>query len=501
LPTFASGFSIPIPAIDHVFSGFDYLGVILVTAIPFGIYDLVEALDNVDPDPRLRPSGEAIASALNVQLLAVPEARRRATAYVNTSFGEPAFVGREREFLALNRALDRAHAGQISIVHVEGQAGTGKSALLRQFLKATSKLEHTLPLFGRCSEREDVPYRALDGAVDTLAEALTRSDLPERATILAEYGACLSEAFPVLGRVVRAAGISPKAESSVPDVRRIRLSRALGALLSSLRTRRVVVLALDDMQWADQESLTLLSDIKRSPGAPAVLIVTASRPSRIGWDAETLELGNLPDRESVALAGELLFRAGIEEPRAEGLARKLACDASGHPLFIEQLVREVTCSPDSLALPKLDVVLWSSVARLGPRAQILVKLSAVAGRSLPYRVLATAAKLSRFEAVISLAELATLRGEHLLQFSGSSSSNDVAIYHDRVGTAVRSHLAPYELHELERALATALELESGRAISATAPDKGPEPSGEYHGSRSFRNESGGSGECIEMLQR
>ncbi len=42
------GFSIPLPAIDHVFSGFQYLGVILVTAIPFGIYDLVEAMDNVE---------------------------------------------------------------------------------------------------------------------------------------------------------------------------------------------------------------------------------------------------------------------------------------------------------------------------------------------------------------------------------------------------------------------------------------------------------------------
>ncbi|MDB5594940.1 MAG: regulator [Hyphomicrobiales bacterium] len=42
------GFSIPLPAIDHVFSGFTYLGVILVTAIPFGIYDLVEAMDNVE---------------------------------------------------------------------------------------------------------------------------------------------------------------------------------------------------------------------------------------------------------------------------------------------------------------------------------------------------------------------------------------------------------------------------------------------------------------------
>jgi AGZA family xanthine/uracil permease-like MFS transporter len=42
------GFSIPLPAFGHVFSGFEFLGIILVTAIPFGIYDLVEALDNVE---------------------------------------------------------------------------------------------------------------------------------------------------------------------------------------------------------------------------------------------------------------------------------------------------------------------------------------------------------------------------------------------------------------------------------------------------------------------
>src|SRR5882757_2912946 len=42
------GFSIPLPAVGHVFSGFQFLGVILVTAIPFGIYDLVEAMDNVE---------------------------------------------------------------------------------------------------------------------------------------------------------------------------------------------------------------------------------------------------------------------------------------------------------------------------------------------------------------------------------------------------------------------------------------------------------------------
>jgi AGZA family xanthine/uracil permease-like MFS transporter len=42
------GFSVPLPAVGHVFAGFEFLGVILVTAIPFGIYDLVEAMDNVE---------------------------------------------------------------------------------------------------------------------------------------------------------------------------------------------------------------------------------------------------------------------------------------------------------------------------------------------------------------------------------------------------------------------------------------------------------------------
>jgi len=42
------GFSFPLPAVSHVFSGFEFIGIILVTAIPFGIYDLVEAMDNVE---------------------------------------------------------------------------------------------------------------------------------------------------------------------------------------------------------------------------------------------------------------------------------------------------------------------------------------------------------------------------------------------------------------------------------------------------------------------
>ena len=43
-----SGFCVPLPAFGHVFAGFEYLGILLITAIPFGIYDLVEATNNVE---------------------------------------------------------------------------------------------------------------------------------------------------------------------------------------------------------------------------------------------------------------------------------------------------------------------------------------------------------------------------------------------------------------------------------------------------------------------
>src|ERR1700745_470403 len=66
------GFSVPIPAFNHVFSGFEFLGVILVTAIPFGIYDLVEAMDHLesaeaagtaDPAPR-GPTADGVVSLI-----------------------------------------------------------------------------------------------------------------------------------------------------------------------------------------------------------------------------------------------------------------------------------------------------------------------------------------------------------------------------------------------------------------------------------------------------
>lgn len=77
------GFSLPLPAFGHIFSGFEFLGVILVTAIPFGIYDLVEALDNVesaavagDEFPTTGCLRQTVSSASSVAAWEIPSSTR-----------------------------------------------------------------------------------------------------------------------------------------------------------------------------------------------------------------------------------------------------------------------------------------------------------------------------------------------------------------------------------------------------------------------------------------
>jgi adenine/guanine/hypoxanthine permease len=80
LSSFASfGFSVPLPAFGHVFSGFEFLGFILVTAIPFGVYDLVEAMDNVE-------SAEAAGDTYNTTEAISAEG---VISLIGTVFGSP----------------------------------------------------------------------------------------------------------------------------------------------------------------------------------------------------------------------------------------------------------------------------------------------------------------------------------------------------------------------------------------------------------------------------
>src|SRR5512137_2000835 len=94
-------------------------------------------------------------------------------------------------------------------------------------------------LAGRCYEREYVPYKAVDGIIDVLARHLQRLPREEVAALVPRRASLLLRVFP-----------------------------ALRELFGLLCERRPVLVIVDDMQWADEDSLALLAELVRPPDAP-----------------------------------------------------------------------------------------------------------------------------------------------------------------------------------------------------------------------------------------
>jgi hypothetical protein len=424
-----------------------------------------EALDVLcvrllDTDPARRPSAAAILAVLEATEPVV-EAPRHATRAL--------FVGRRRELDALGRWLSEARPGKAAVIHVEGESGSGKTTLVRHFLERLLEDPGTLVLRGRCSEREYVPYKALDGVVDGLVEFVGTTDF---APIVAAVERSLPElvrAFPVLGRIrgERQADASPG--TGDPYVRRLALFGAFRSLLASVCAHKRVILALDDMQWADADSLALLSAVLRPPLEVSLPLVVVSRPYWAGRSfvralgGETLELEKLAHDEAATLASGLLVASGCDAPSAGALAARIAREADGHPLFIDELAQRAAREGGRIAEPiTLDAALWARVERLDARAQTLVKLAAIAGNALRLGTLSRAATPDNPHEFPALAELHILRNQHFLRFDGTEAASRVEPYHDRVAVAVRARLSGDEQRALHAALAAALEASSDR---------------------------------------
>jgi hypothetical protein len=413
----------------------------------------------LQPERERRPLGQ--------QILEVLEANAGASALALPSAQSSLFVGRERELAALQRALGHARAGRVSLVHIEGPSGTGKTTLLADFLARVTRLPDTLVLHGRCSEREYVPYRAVDGAVDSLADFVARSGSAQLRATLDAHLPRLVRTFPVFGRASTGQPAYGSPEIADPYVQRLNLFRSLRALLAAICEQQLVVLALDDMQWADADSLALLSVVLREPHAPPILVLVASRlewPERSmvrAWGAETIELDNLPADDAITLARHLLSLAGANADDTDELAEQVATEAAGHPLFIDELVRQNSRSGAPFhAQVTLDSALGSRIERLSPRARLLVELVAMARGSLALSVLTRAAGRGSDDAT-ALTDLVMLRHEHLVELHGTGGASAVKTYHDRVSAAVLAQLPAAAQRELHSALAQALELEPG----------------------------------------
>ena len=419
-------------------------------------------------DPERRPTGRDVLGRLDGGRGARATDAAPAIATAPPRADVP-FVGRERELGELRQAFADSRAGRAVTVLVHGESGVGKSTLVRHLVDELGHGDaNTVLLSGRCYERESVPYKAIDEVIDALSRQLKRMPEVEAAALLPRMASLLTQVFPVLLDVEPFAQ-APRLSHGIADPQevRARVFAALREMLTRLGDRHPLVIMIDDLQWADADSLALLADVLRPPLAPTLLLLatvrTASDATAPGhrtlldqWlpllgDTRHVWLENLPRAEARRLVSLL-----SDGPGGAGRlnADTIVDESEGHPLFIEALVCHRLANGGAAAAPRLEDALWSRVEALPVAERRLLELVAVAGRPLTQALVARAAGLDLGQ----LSEAAQrLRRANFVRTDGVRSTDAIEPYHDKVRAAVRRNLPPAQLRQCYERLAVAVE--------------------------------------------
>lgn len=294
-------------------------------------------------------------------------------------------VGRDALLRALRRRLARAQRGDGSALLLAGPAGIGKSLLLRSVANDAERAGWRVLFGAATSDDSQAPYASLGVALAGLGP-------DERAP----------EALDLLALL---AGGTPRDDGGGAELQRARISLALGRLLDRLALDRPVLLALDDVQWADSALQSVLRRIAVRPGARRWTLVAAARndepgaPVRpFGGNAELVEIPPLSPRATAAVVRAALAADGIRRPG--DVVGRAAESSQGNPFFAIELARSAAQeaggrAADPPSVPDAIVALLRRrFAALSDGARTLLSLAALAGMETTYELLhLTAARI------------------------------------------------------------------------------------------------------------
>jgi serine/threonine protein kinase len=434
----------------------------LSIGIPKDLEELCAAL--LRNEPSERPNGSDILAMLkDAPVAARPRGSKAST-----------FVGREDAISELDAALAQTAAGKASVVLLSGASGLGKTSLVRRFLEVAAKKEDILALTGRCYEQEVVPYRAVDSALDSLANYLAGLDEAGIERLAPRNAWALAQLFPVLNLFPTEATEGASTAADAFELRRLAF-HSLRDLLTNLcgmragagqsrsrtgsqamsQAKRRVIIHLDDLQWGDADGAALLAEVMRPPLAPPVLLIAAFRDEQLekngflrllfalakqpGLVCREIKLEPLSAVESAILAERLLAESNSGTSSVAAVAR----ESGGNPFFLFSLAASLK---EGAALGKrdesaasmvvLDDLLWQRAQMLPADARSLLEAVAVAGSPIAQICAFRAAGLSGRDPKVT----AILRNGLLARSAGTAEADEIDTYHDRIRESLVARL-------------------------------------------------------------
>ena len=422
-----------------------------VRDVPADLAELCTQL--LEPEPGRRPS---IRDVIDVLASRAPAMARDTLAVA----GEPAFVGRVPELDALARAFEASRYGDSVCALVHGESGVGKTRLVKELLARERRNRPALVVLeARCHARELVPYGAIDGIVDGLAHYLATPAAPVLHDRLPAGIGALVRVFPVLATVPAITRARSEAPGDDDASSRAAAFTALRELLALVAEERLVILAIDDLHWAEPDSLKALAELFAPGRALPVLLVATLQGSdgeahavlrASGCRVEPVHLRPLDERAAAELARGIAATLSIEPPLdADVIAR----DAAGHPLFVAELVHHALGRGAASTPVDLESALLARIGALPGPARELLEVVTVAGAPIPNEVAALVAAVDTARDNDPLAHLARA---HLVRVTGIRRADRIEPYHKRVQEVVTSTLSAPRRRDLHRALAVAL---------------------------------------------
>jgi tRNA A-37 threonylcarbamoyl transferase component Bud32 len=405
------------------------------------------------PAPQRYRSAAAVIDdlcrALGAPALAETEATRESYLQAAT------FVGRAKEMNELEAALERANGGHGSGWLLGAESGGGKTRLLNEF-RTHALVSGVEVLRGKTTAEAGGLAQVWTPVLRALVFNAELTD--QEASILKDL---IADIDALIGRVV------PLPPQVAPQLAQARLFAAIEALFA--RQSEPVLVILEDLQWAESDTLALLGHLAPTLGDVPVMLVGSYRDDeRIELPAllprcQVMKLSRLGTEEIGQLSASMLGQSGARREIVDYLNQ----ESEGNAFFLVEIARRLIeewersggAAPELGARPLLthgmEDLLASRIERVCPSDRALLALAAVAGRQLDEPVLA------RLAPEVALEDwLASCANAAIVEVT----ENTWHFSHDKLREYILRQISPADLVAHHRTVAQAIEAEyAGRA--------------------------------------